>query len=82
MTLFDSSLYEFATAVAAAPGANLTTRDVLHILRETFRGIRARNSKSTGQSAAALPVLIADDDVVGLDGTEIHDTESLSTEIL
>jgi hypothetical protein len=59
--LFEAGLVEMATAIAAK--SNLPARDVLHILRTTFRTIRERASKVEAEVAGALPPLV-DDGVV------------------
>jgi hypothetical protein len=61
LTTFEGALGEFATAIAAK--SNLPARDVLHILRTTFRGIRERASNVEAGIAKTLPALI-DDEVV------------------
>jgi hypothetical protein len=55
---FEGALPEFAMALAAK--SNLSNRDALHVLRETWRAIRARVSEADAKAAAALPALIED----------------------
>ncbi|MFZ3352256.1 MAG: hypothetical protein WA268_15460 [Xanthobacteraceae bacterium] len=58
MTLFESSLPEFAAAIAAS--SNMTTRDALHLLRATWRAARERGSEREAGVSAALPAMIGD----------------------
>lgn len=53
MGLFEGSLGEFASAIAAR--SNLPARDALHVLRTTFRTIRERVSNTEAGIAKALP---------------------------
>jgi hypothetical protein len=55
---FEGALPELALALAAK--SNLSSRDALHLLRETWRSIRARASEADAKAAAALPALIED----------------------
>jgi hypothetical protein len=55
---FEGALPEFAMAIAAK--SILSSRDALHLLRETWRSIRARASEADVKTAAALPALIED----------------------
>ena len=59
MTLFESSLPEFANAVAAKPSAS--SRDALSVLRATWREIRIHNAKTIGAAAEALSRLAPGD---------------------
>ncbi len=58
MTVFEGSLAELATAVAAH--FKLPQRDVVHLLRAEFRNVRARNSAALTQAAGDMPALIED----------------------
>jgi len=58
MGLFEGSLGELATAVAAK--SNLPARDALHILRTTFRTIRERVSNTEAGIAKAMPPSVDD----------------------
>jgi len=60
VTLFESSLTEFANAVAAQPKS--AQRDTLRVLRETWRGIRIRQAKALSAEAEALPPLVEDEE--------------------
>lgn len=60
LAVFESALAEFATVLAAH--SNLTSRDAVHLLRTTWRSIRARGSERESDSAAALSALTADGD--------------------
>jgi hypothetical protein len=60
LTLFESSLPEFANAIAAQPPSS--SREALRLLRATWRDIRARQAKSIMAEAEAMPALIQDDD--------------------
>jgi hypothetical protein len=62
MAVFESSFTEFANAMLATPPA--TSRDALRTLRATWRPIRVRQAKATGDEAAALPPLMDDDEGV------------------
>jgi hypothetical protein len=57
--LFEGSLGEFATAVAAK--SDLSGRDALHILRTAFRGIRERVANTEAGIAKALPPSVDDE---------------------
>ena len=52
ITLFESSLPEFANAMAAKPPAS--SRDALSVLRATWREIRIRDAKTIGAEAEVL----------------------------
>jgi hypothetical protein len=56
--MFEGSLGEFATAIAGK--FNVPARDVLHILRTTFRTIRERATKTESGIAKALPATVDD----------------------
>lgn len=56
MTLFEGSLPELATSLAAH--FKLPQRDVLHLLRTEFNGIRGRAAPGFAQSASAMPPLV------------------------
>jgi hypothetical protein len=53
VTVFDSALVEFATAVAAR--SDLSSRDALHLLRSAWRSIRERAAQNEQALADALP---------------------------
>jgi hypothetical protein len=59
MGLFEGSLGELATAIAAK--SNLSGRDALHILRSTFHMIRERTSNTESGIAKALPPSVDDE---------------------
>ena len=59
MTLFESSLPEFANAVAVKPPAS--SRDALSVLRATWREIRIRSAKTIGTEAESMSRLVADE---------------------
>ena len=54
--MFEGSLGELATAVAGK--FNVPARDVLRVLRTTFRVIRERTAKTESGIAKALPALV------------------------
>lgn len=56
LTVFEGSLTELATALAAK--FKVPQRDALHLLRAEFRVIRERAAASMAQAAAAMPALI------------------------
>jgi hypothetical protein len=56
--MFEGSLGEFATVIAGK--FNVPARDVLHILRTAFRGIRERAAKTESGIAKALPATVND----------------------
>jgi hypothetical protein len=60
LTLFESSLPEFANSIAANPPK--TSREALRLLRATWRDIRVRQAKMINAEAEAMPALIEDDD--------------------
>jgi hypothetical protein len=60
MTLFEASLTEFSNAIMVNPPGS--PRDALRVLRCSWREIRARRAKATGEEAEALPVTIEDGD--------------------
>jgi hypothetical protein len=60
LTLFESSLTEFANAIAAQPPTS--SRGVLRILQTTWREIRVRQSKALSMEAEAMPALIDDEE--------------------
>jgi hypothetical protein len=57
--MFEGSLGELATAVAGK--FNVPARDVLHILRTTFRTIRERTANTESGIAKALPATVDDE---------------------
>jgi hypothetical protein len=59
MTVFESSLNEFANAVIAVPP--VTPRDALRTLRTTWREIRVRQAKVASAEAVTLPPLVDDE---------------------
>jgi hypothetical protein len=59
MATFEASFVEFATAIMANPPA--TARDAMRTLRATWRTIRVRQAKVTGDEAVALPPLLDDE---------------------
>lgn len=63
MSVFETSLTEFAAAILAEPPK--TQRDALRALRTAWHAIRIRQAKASGEEAAALPPLLDDgeDDV-------------------
>jgi hypothetical protein len=56
--MFEGSLGEFATAIAGK--FNVPARDVLHILRTTFRTVRERATKTESGIGKALPATVDD----------------------
>ena len=60
MSVFEASLTEFANAIMGAPPA--TSRDALRTLRASWRAIRIRQAKASGEEAVALPPLLEDED--------------------
>lgn len=58
MTLFEGSLGEMASAVAAAPPS--TPREALRTLRDCWRDIRARNAEAIGAEGEAMPEFVED----------------------
>jgi hypothetical protein len=58
LSAFDGSLGELAMAVAGK--FNVPARDVLHVLRTTFRVIRERTAKTESGIAKALPATVED----------------------
>jgi hypothetical protein len=56
--MFEGSLGELAMAVAGK--FNVPARDVLHVLRATFRVIRERTAKTESGIAKALPATVED----------------------
>jgi hypothetical protein len=56
--MFEGSLGELAMAVAGK--FNVPARDVLHVLRTTFRVIRERTAKTESGIAKALPATVED----------------------
>jgi hypothetical protein len=58
LMVFDSALVEFATAIAAK--SNLSSRDAVHLLRKAWRSIRERSADRETETAASLPMLIAE----------------------
>lgn len=59
LNVFEGGLQDLANALAAKHG--LATRDVLHQLRQEFRGIRERAANAVRVQAAHLPPLLLDD---------------------
>ena len=59
MGLFEGSLGELATAIAAR--SNLPARDALHVLRTAFRTIRERVANAEAGIAKALPPSVDDE---------------------
>jgi hypothetical protein len=60
--MFEGSLGEFATAITGK--FNVPARDVLHILRTTFRTVRERTTKTESGIAKALPAMVDDTESV------------------
>jgi hypothetical protein len=60
VTVFDSAIIEFANAIAAQP--KITQRDILRVLRATWRDIRVRQAKMISADAESLPPLIEDEE--------------------
>jgi hypothetical protein len=60
MAVFESAFTEFANTILASPPA--TSRDAVRTLRATWRLIRVRQAKAAGDEAAALPLLLDDDE--------------------
>jgi hypothetical protein len=58
MTIFESAMPEFATAIMAEKPA--TQRDAVRTLRATWRTVRLRAAKATGTNAASMPLVIDD----------------------
>jgi len=58
MTIFESAMPEFATAILAQKPAS--QRDVVRTLRATWRTVRLRAAKATGTEAASMPPVIDD----------------------
>lgn len=57
-TMFEASLSEFANAVTATPSNS--PRDILLVLRSTWREIRARQAQTLATEAAGMPPTIED----------------------
>lgn len=58
LTIFESALAEFATAIAAQ--SNLTSRDAIHVLRTAWRSIRESASDREAARAGSLGALVRD----------------------
>jgi hypothetical protein len=61
VSVFDSALVEFSTAIAAR--SDLSSRDALHLLRSTWRTIRERAAEQESTLAEALPRWVGSDPV-------------------
>lgn len=59
LRLFEGALPELATAIGAK--FELPQRDVLHVLKTQFRGIRERGSDSFRRSAETMPKLVEEE---------------------
>jgi DNA-binding transcriptional regulator YdaS (Cro superfamily) len=59
VTMFDSALVEFSTAIAAR--SDLSSRDALHLLRGAWRSIRERGAEHEQALAHALPGVVGSD---------------------
>jgi hypothetical protein len=60
MATFEASFTEFANAIMSSPPT--TSRDALRTLRAVWRSIRARQAKAVGEEAAALPLMLDDEE--------------------
>ncbi len=63
MKVFEGGLADMAGAVAAKFG--LTQRDVVHVLRSEFRGVRASAARALRQTVEGMDRYLEDDDGIG-----------------
>lgn len=66
MNVFEGSLSDFATAMAAK--FELPQRDVLHLLRQEFVNVRKKAAETMRRQADGMPALVADEVAVEGEG--------------